>query len=56
MRKSISGILECDLSKEEVFDQNVFDQEVDIMICSLVFDVVCTDMNHFRIVLTRALK
>ena len=56
VRKSISGILECDLATEQVFDKTVFDQEVDIMICSLVFDVVCTDTEHFKLVLNRALR
>ena len=56
VRKSISGILECDLATEQVFDKTVFDQQVDIMICSLVFDVVCTDTEHFKLVLNRALR
>ena len=56
VRKSITGILECDLATEEVFRPGVFDRQVDVMICSLVFDVVCTDMDHFKIVLSRALR
>ena len=56
VRKSITGILECDLATDQVFDKSVFDQQVDIMICSLVFDVVCTDTEQFKLVLTRALR
>ena len=56
VRKSITGILECDLSSDQVFRPEVFDQQVDIMICSLVFDVVCTDTENFKVVLGRALK
>ena len=56
VRKSITGILECDLATEQVFDKTVFDQQVDILICSLVFDVVCTDIDQFKVVLNRALR
>ena len=56
VRKSVTGILECDLSTDQVFPPEVFDQQVDVMICSLVFDVVCTDTEQFKVVLGRALK
>lgn len=39
-----------------MFDPEVFSKTVDVMICSLVFDVVCTDVKHLEIVMKRALK
>lgn len=56
VRRSITGILECNLASDNVFEPDVFNKKVDIMICSLVFDVVCTEPGALAIVMSRALK
>ena len=56
LKKSITGILECNLASEKVFDPEVFSKTVNVMICSLVFDVVCTDVQHLEIIMRRALS
>ena len=39
-----------------MFEAGVFDREVDVLICSLVFDVVCTDTHSLEIIMSRALR
>ena len=56
MKRSITGILECNLATDQVFEAGVFDREVDVLICSLVFDVVCTDTHSLEIIMSRALR
>ena len=56
MKRSITGILECNLATDQVFEAGVFDREVDVLICSLVFDVVCTDTRSLEIIMSRALR
>ena len=41
-RSSISGVVTCDLSQDDLFP-NVTGLLADVVICSLVFDVVATD-------------
>ena len=56
LRRSITGILQCNLAAETVFEPDVFNKKVDVMICSLVFDVVCTDTEALVTVMRRALE
>ena len=39
-----------------MFNQEDFDEKVDVLICSLVFDVVCTDPHNLELVMRRALR
>ena len=55
MKKSVAGVIECNLATEEVFPEGALNEEVDVLICSLVFDVVCTDPSSLEVVMTRAL-
>ena len=55
MKKSVAGVIECNLATEEVFPEGALNEEVDVLICSLVFDVVCTDPSNLEVVMTRAL-
>jgi len=56
VKNSVSGVIECNLATEEVFAKGVLNEEVDVLICSLVFDVVCTDPGNLELVITRALQ
>ena len=56
MRNSVRGVIECNLATEEVFEKGVLTVEVDILICSLVFDVVCTNPHSLEVVMKRALQ
>ena len=42
---------ECNLARAEVFEADLANVEVDVMICSLVFDVVCTDLYNLALVI-----
>ena len=52
----MAGVIECNLASEEVFPRGVLNEEVDVLICSLVFDVVCTEAKNLEVVMRRALK
>jgi len=58
IRKSIAGVIPCDLATEEIFQQE--DPRppapVDILIASLVFDVVCVDADQLEVMMERALR
>ena len=56
VRKSITGIIECNLATEEVFEEGSFNKKVDVLICSLVYDVVCTDVSSLETVMERSLR
>jgi len=56
LKRSITGILECNLADEQVFAPDVFRKKVDVMICSLVFDVICIDIKQLESVMNRALR
>jgi len=57
VRSSIAGVLPCDLSTEEVFAElRCPSSPVDILIASLVFDVVCVDANQLEVMINRALR
>ena len=56
LKRSITGILECNLATEQVFEPDVFSKKVDVMICSLVFDVICIDVNQLETAIKRALR
>lgn len=56
VRKSITGIIECNLATEEVFEEGSFNKKVDVLICSLVYDVVCTDVSSLETVMKRSLR
>ena len=52
----MAGVIECNLATEEVFGKGVLKEEVDVLICSLVFDVVCTEPGQLEVVMRRAMK
>ena len=56
VRRSVTGVIECNLATEEVFEKGVLNEEVDVLICSLVFDVVCTNPDSLEVVMRRALQ
>ena len=56
VRSSVAGVIECNLATEEVFGKGVLKEEVDVLICSLVFDVVCTEPGQLEVVMRRAMK
>ena len=56
VRKSITGIIGCNLATEEVFAEGSFNKKVDVLICSLVYDVVCTDVISLETVMKRSLR
>jgi len=50
-------VLPCDLSTEEVFTElRCPSAPVDILIASLVFDVVCVDASQLEVMMKRALR
>ena len=53
VRSSVAGVIECNLATEEVFGKGVLKEEVDVLICSLVFDVVCTEPGQLEVVMRR---
>merc|ERR1712059_23884 len=58
VKGAVVGVVECDLSKEEIFPEDCPARNLlaQILICSLVFDVVCTDSVGLEVVMGRALK
>ena len=56
LRSRLAGVMECDLAARPVLDTARTRGPVDVLICSLVFDVVCLDSAGLEEVMGRALE
>jgi len=58
VRRAVAGVLPCDLTTEELFPEEGPRPSgpADVLIASLVFDVVCVDTKQLQVMLTRALR
>lgn len=58
VRAAVAGVLPCDLATDSVFPQDAPrpPAAADILIASLVFDVVCVDAAQLQVMMARALN
>ena len=55
MNNTVAGVTKYNLATKEVFPQGALNVKVDMLICSFVFDDLCTDPSNLEVVMKQLL-